>query len=252
VDPAAPLLEIERCVGPPDITGSGIGDDRAQFELLDSGILALEIWRDPLRARFTGAYPPDDQALIHPFLSLAAATSAHWMGWDALHAGGFRVGDLAWAVLGDRGAGKSSTMCDLALRGVDVLTDDLLVIADGDVLAGPNSIDLRPETARELRVGEDLGVVGARERWRVVTPASSPRTPLAGFVSLSWGDDVELVPLSARQRVELLLAGSILGLPSASPHRLLELAALPAWELRRPRRWTALSEAGRLLVNRLG
>jgi hypothetical protein len=252
VAPDAPLLRIERRVAVPRIAGSGIGEDRAQFELLDEDALALELWRDPLRARFSAASPPDDQALIHPFLSLAAATAAYWLGWDALHSGAFRLGDSAWAVLGDRGAGKSSTLCGLAKQGVDVLTDDLLVVADGYVLAGPNSIDLRAETAHHLSVGDYLGIVGARERWRVVTPTSPCRTRLAGFVTLSWGEQVDLRPVPASRRVEMLLAGSTLGLPSPTPRRLLELAALPAWELRRPKRWAAQRAAGDLLVERLG
>jgi hypothetical protein len=226
--------------------------DRAQFELEQEGLLALEVWREPLRARFTGTKPPDDQALIHPFLVLAAATAAHWLDWDAIHAGGFRLGNAAWGLLGDRNAGKSSLLCGLSLHGVDVLTDDLLVFADGNVHAGPNSVDLRAETARHLGVGEYIGIVGARERWRYVTPPSEPRTPLAGFVSLGWGETVELLPIPAGRRVRLLMESSTLGLPPADPRRLLELAALPAWELRRPRDWAALDEAVGRLVDGLG
>jgi len=245
------VLTIERVVGEPAIVGTGVGEDRAQFELEDGGLLALEVWRHPLRARFTGAHPPDDQALVHPFLVLAAATAAHWLDWEAIHAGGFRLGNAAWGVLGDRNAGKSSLLCGLSLRGVDVLSDDLLVLADGMVHAGPNSVDLRAETARRLDVGEYIGVAGARERWRFVTPHSRLRTPLAGFVSLSWGERIEMLPLPASRRLQLLMEGSTLGLPSATPGRLLELAALPSFELRRPKDWAALDQGVRLLVDRL-
>lgn len=252
ITPDAPLLTIERIVCEPAIVGTGVGLDRAQFELEDDGLLALEIWRDPLRARFSGSHPPDDQALVHPFLVLAAATAAHWLDWEAVHAGGFRLGDAAWGVLGDRNAGKSSLLCGLSLLGVDVLADDLLVVADGRVQAGPNSVDLRTESARRLNVGEYLGVVGARERWRHVTPPSRLSTPLAGFVSLCWGERVELLPVPVGRRLQLLSQSSTLGLPPATPGRLLELAALPAWELRRPRDWAAHDRALTLLVDSLG
>ena len=246
------MLTIERVVGDPAIVGTGVGEDRAQFELEDHGPLALEVWRRPLLARFTGLRPPNDEALVHPFLVLAAATAAHWLGWDALHAGAFRLGQSAWGILGERNAGKSSLLCGLALRGIDVLTDDLLVIADGEALAGPKSVDLRGEASRRLCVGEPLGVVGARERWRYRTPPSLPSTRLAGFLSLSWGERLELAPVPARRRIPALLASSTLALPSLRPQRLIELAALPAWELCRPRDWNVLDDACDLLADRLG
>jgi hypothetical protein len=238
----APLLRVEQVVGVGTILDCVLWNDRAQFRLLEAEATALEISRTPLVARFTVKQSFNDQALVHPYLALAAATISHWAGTDAFHAGAFVKDGGAWALLGDKGLGKSSTLAHLASRGVDVLTDDLLIVDDGKVLAGPNSIDLRAGAAAHLGIGEYLGVVGARERWRVVTAPSAPRTPLSGWIFLSWGDEVGLRPVSASRRLALLLANPALGLPRTQPKRLLELAALPGWELHRPQRWEVMNE----------
>ena len=67
-----------------------------------------------------------------------AAVFARWRGLETLHGGAF-VDDRggAWAVLGDRGAGKSSLLAALALAGHEVVADDLLVLDGGDCFAGP-------------------------------------------------------------------------------------------------------------------
>jgi hypothetical protein len=238
----APLLRVEQVVGVGSILDSVLWNDRAQFRLLEAEATALEISRAPLVARFTVKQPFDDQALVHPYLALPAATVSHWAGTDAFHAGAFVTDRGAWALLGDKGLGKSSTLAYLAARGVGVLSDDLLIVDHGEVLAGPNSIDLRPGAAAHLGIGEYLGVVGARERWRVVTAPSAPRTPLCGWIFLSWGDEVSLRPVPVSRRLSLLLANPALGLPRTQPKRLLELAALPGWELRRPQRWEVMEE----------
>jgi len=213
--------------------------------------MALEMWRDPLRARFTGRHRLDSHALVHPFLALAAATAAHWLDREAFHAGAFRLGDEAFAVLGEKDAGKSTAMCHLATRGIDVLADDLVVLENGDVLAGPNSIDLRPGAAHRLGVGKNLGMIGARERWRVITGVSEPRTRLAGWITLRWGATVELRKIPATNLLATLLASTTLRLPTRDPERMLALAALPAYELRRPQRWEALDSASTLLIEHL-
>lgn len=238
----APLLRVEQVMGIGGILECRLWEDRAHFQLLEAEATALEISRAPLVARFTVTRPFDAQALVHPYLALAAAVVSHWAGMDAFHAGAFVKDGGAWALVGDKGLGKSTTLAYLASRGVDVLTDDLLIVDHGAVLAGPNSIDLRSEAAAHLGVGDCLGAVGARERWRVVTAPSVPRTPLRGWIFLSWGDEVGLRPVSLSRRLSLLLAHPALGLPRTEPKRLLELAALPGWELRRPQRWGVMDE----------
>ena len=112
----------------------------------------------------------------------------------------------AWGLVADRGVGKSSTLARLALDGIPIVADDLLVIDEIVALAGPRAIDLRDEPARRLGVGEPLGIVGTRSRWRFRVHAVPPSVPVRGWVFLEWGEgeapSVESV--SARERLERL------------------------------------------------
>lgn len=247
----SPLLRVEWAMEEQALTISGVGENRARFQVAGSAPVVIDIWRDPLRARFSGLRRPDEQAFVHPFLSLVAATVANWLGQEAFHSGAFLLDGKAWALLGEKEDGKSSMLCHLATQGFDVLTDDLLVVDRGVALSGPNSLDLRAGTAQHLGVGENLGIVGERERWRVVTRPTAQRVPLAGWLSLGWAETVELVHIPVSRRVPMLLESSMLKLPARHPERLLALAALPAWELRRPRRWDSLEACTALLTERL-
>ena len=96
-----------------------------------------------------------------------AALAARWLRRESFHAGAVVVEGGAWAILGDKEAGKSSTLAHLALNGYTVLSDDVLVLERGSVFAGPRCIDLRAEPARRLGAREPLAVVGMRERFRI-------------------------------------------------------------------------------------
>lgn len=201
------------------------------------------------RAVYTTPRLPSPAALVHPFLAPVAAVMAYWHDREAFHAGAFVHGGGTWALVGDREAGKSTLLASLALEGVPVVCDDMLVI-DGDVaFAGPRSIDLRAEAARRLAVGESLGEVGARERWRVRLPLVD-EAPLRGWVFLTWGDRLEWRAMRASSRIELLSAQRGLRLPARDPARLLDLVSLPSWELRRPRSWRSLGPSCALLLER--
>ncbi|MEA2828065.1 MAG: hypothetical protein QOG43_2504 [Actinomycetota bacterium] len=179
----------------------------------------------------------DDEAVVHPFLASSAAVVSRWLGRVAFHAGAFVAGGGAVVILGDKGRGKSSTLGWLATQRVPVLTDDLVVVADGQVLVGPRCVDLRPDAAVALGVGENIGLVGARERWRFVLPECPEPAPLAGWVFPGWADEVSLVRIPARERVPRLFEHLALRLPPPDPALFLHLARLPAWEFRRPRGW---------------
>ena len=228
-----------------------VSDDRAAFRLQgDHGVAHVE--RDPLSVQFTTRQPLDDHAIVHPFLAMPAAIVSRWLGRDALHAGAFVTGSGAWALLGDKGTGKSSTLGHLAARGVAVVTDDVLVIDQGNVMAGPRCIDLRPDAALHLERGHSIGMVGGRPRWRMAAGAVTGVMPLRGWVVPTWADRVELVPIAVTQRLPLIVANLALRVPPREPERFLALAALPAWELRRPRRWDALGHAASRLLDELG
>jgi hypothetical protein len=187
--------------------------------------------------------------LVHPFLAPAAAVVAHWLQRLSFHAGAFVSDGGVWALVGAREAGKSSTLAWLALHDHPIVADDVLVLEDGSAFAGPRSIDLREDTADRLEVGRALGVVGARHRWRVTLPQIDPELPFHGWVFLDWGDGIDARRLSGSDCLRRLIQNLTLRVSSTSPASLLELATLPAWELRRPRDWGVMTaSAERLLV----
>ena len=126
---------------------------------------------------------PPSHAIAHPYLGLIAAVAAYWRGWDYFHAGAVAVDGAVWGVLGERGSGKTSTLGFLARRpDVEILCDDVLVL-DRELrgYAGPRCTDLREDAAAYLGVGEPLGVVGARERWRAPLGAVEPAAAAEGM-----------------------------------------------------------------------
>ena len=244
-----PVLHVDRKLGVVEIE-QAVTDERADFRLQgDAGSVHLD--RATLTAHFTLSRAIDDEATVHPFLAMTAAIVSRWLGRDAFHAGAFVVDDGAWAVLGQKGTGKSTTLGFLAVNDTTIVTDDVLVLETGDALAGPSCVDLRPDAAAFFGTGEDLGVVGARSRFRVVLPTAPARTPLRGWVFPTWSDTLELVPVPVAQRVSLLAANLALTRTPSHPQRFLDFAALPCWELRRPRSFDMLDETAALLLDRL-
>lgn len=246
-EPEWPTLEVERRVARVPDRPNSIEADRAELALLGDGLLRLE--RDPLRATFTTAEALSDDALVHPYLAPAAAVAGYWLGREALHAGAFSVDGSAWAIVGPKGSGKSSLLAMLARMGIDVVSDDAVILDRDVVYAGPRSIDLREEPAAEVVAGDALGVLGDRERWRLKLPLVQSSSRLSGWIFLSWGDSVQLAPATAGSRLERLLAHRMIrGLAPPDPRLLFDLAALPALQLTRPRSWSQLETVASSLV----
>ncbi|MGH8883786.1 MAG: hypothetical protein ACRDYX_01150 [Egibacteraceae bacterium] len=244
LSPAAagwPDLHIERRTGCDPRESNSFDEEVVRYHLQSGGSVTID--RAAQEVVFCMADPPSDEEVVHPFLFAAAATMSRWLGRETFHSGAFVADGGAWAVLGAKGSGKSSTLGWLASRDVVVLSDDLLVVDDGDALAGPSCIDLRPDAAACLGVGENLGVVGTRERWRLVTPKAPDRLPLRGWVFPAWDDEVALVPVPVAERLPRLMENLALRVPPLRPDRILDLAALPCWALRRPRSWDSLDPA---------
>jgi hypothetical protein len=246
-----PALELVRRVGTAPGGDDRLGTERASIRLVDDG--RVEIERDPGRAIFTTTSPLGDDELVHPYLGLAAAVYSRWLGRESFHAGAFEAGGGAWIVAGEKAAGKSTLLASLALRGVPVLADDVVVLDGGSALAGPRSIDLRADTAAALGVGEDVGASGGRERWRLALPAAEARVPVAGWVFPAWAEGPsEAVPVPPKERLVRFVGNRVLRVEPERPELLIELAALPAWELRRSRSWDGLGDALDLLLAALG
>lgn len=213
---------------------------RARLRLAGGGWMEAD--RAAGRSTLHLSHRPDPIALVHPYFSLSAAVAAFWHGDLSLHAAAAVIDGGAWALLGDKGAGKSSTLAALAAAGHAVLADDVLVVRGGEALAGPRTIDLRDDAGARTPDAAPLGRVGARERWRVTVGETAVSVPFRGFFVLGWGESAEVRPLEPEKRLIALLANMSLRLPPLAPQELRRAAALPAFELRRPRRPELLPE----------
>jgi hypothetical protein len=242
---AWPLWHIDRRRGDDAATGQMDGDS-ASLPLDPSG--RLEVGRDAAHATLTLPDPPSDAQVAHPYLAPIAAIAAHWSGRLSFHAGAVAVDGAAWALLGDRGAGKSSLLASLAGAGLDVLADDLVVVTDGRALAAPRCVDLREDAARALGAGALIGRAGGRDRWRVGLGSVPAEVPFAGFVELGWGQDVAVAQTPPHERVPLLLRSLALRTAAVDREALLDFVAAPMLRLARPRRWDAQPAAVEALV----
>jgi hypothetical protein len=178
--------------------------------------------------------PADDGTLLHPFLTTAAVIFAWWDGRHAFHGGAFVDSvSRAWCLLGDRASGKSSTLASISLAGLGILSDDLVVIEGGDVLAGPRCLDLRQDAAAALGVVNHAFPVRAGERLRLGLPPVPTAAPLHGWLFLTWGDAISLRRLGPGEWLERLAKHR--STASAHSPSLLDLARPQAWEFCRPR-----------------
>jgi hypothetical protein len=245
-----PALTIAHA--PPDASGPSVdvvGPDRAELPLYDGWVT---VDRAPPRVTFHLPSPPPADDLVHPYLAPAAALAARWAGRESFHAGAVVADGGAWIVLGDKEAGKSTTIADLALHDHMVLADDLVVL-DGDaVLAGPRCVDLRETAAAQLGAGEPLGFVGIRERWRLALPPVPPSLPLRGWITLAWDDDVAIDVVEGAARMLALVPFRSVRIAPEAAEVLVQLASYPVLRLRRPRRWDALAPARERLLEAIG
>lgn len=221
--------------GSPEI--ERVGADSASIQTL-AARLRLDRVSSSLEIRARERLPVTD--VIHPTLWPAASVFARWHERETFHAGAISFdGERAWAILGERGAGKSSLLAAMALHGVEVLADDLLVVAGQRCFAGPRCIDLRQEAADALGVAADTPLVRSTERRRLRLSPCAGEYVLCGFVHLRWGAEIRLERLLPVERLPLLLEHRrIAGLGTDFEH-LLDLVALPALRLTRPHDWRA-------------
>ena len=131
-------------------------NDGTDFYLDSTG---TEIW-----TQWESPYTIEDMAtyLLGPIIGYLLRIRGH----VALHASSFTVENRAIALLGGAGAGKSTTVAAMALRGISVLADDVTVIredADG-FLVQPSYPHLRLwPTSVEL-------LYGSPDRLKPITP----------------------------------------------------------------------------------
>ena len=206
----------------------------------------LEVRRDP--ASITVEFPDQTtpEALIHPLLALPMSILARWRGDLTLHAGGFFANDHAWGVIGERKAGKSTMLAKLAQSGCPLIADDLLVLDDGVVRAGPACIDLRPDTAEQVSGARYLGVIGDRPRYRLTAPPGPARARLGGLFLLGWNEssEVRVEPVPPSEALQIVHKEEYIGLIGPTdPKKVMSLLGTPMWRVSRPRDWGYTEQA---------
>jgi hypothetical protein len=235
-----PTLRLEQRIEDPLPAEPVVTADWGRIPLADGGQALLD--RRRRTVTFLSTTPVEADRLVHPTLAYVGAVFSNWFGRHAIHAGAFVVNGEAWALIGVRNAGKSSTLGWLARAGSPVLADDLVVIDGGTVLAGPRIIDLLPSSARYLRY-HGLRVRGG-ERRRVPLDGVDPEVPLRGWIALSWGDALEARAIPPAERLAVLIEQLPIPLYGPGSASFLDLAALPGFELRRPRHLATLPATG--------
>jgi hypothetical protein len=242
-----PLVSVVTTVGP--VAATTAEGDGIAIGFGEGG--RAEVARDGRTIRLAVPELPAAEAMVHPFLANPAALASKALGRETFHAGAVVVGGGAWAIIGHREGGKSTSLAWFESHGYPVVTDDVLAVGDGRIaFAGPRCLDLRPESALAFGRGEPLGQVGNRERWRVRLGQVAAETPLAGWVFLEWGDRLGIAALRFDQVARRLIEHQGVNL-LPDPARLLDLATLPALVLTRPRTWSSLDPALQLLGERL-
>ena len=215
-----PALEIAWACGSGAAPDAEFGEERACLPLRTGGWIEFE--RVPSRARLVLPSEVPEAAITHPLLGIAAVVPAYWLGCESFHAGAFAVDGEVWAVVAEREAGKSSLIASLALAGFPIVCDDVLVLSGMTAFAGPRSADLRGPAAAALGVGEPLGRVGDRDRWRMALGAVAPELPLRGWITLRWDERTELRPLRGAERLRHVVAHRAFLLAAPDPGWLIE------------------------------
>jgi hypothetical protein len=214
-------------------------------------VATLVVDRASAKVRVRSAVTVAEAELVHPCLWPVGAVFARWRGAETLHAGAFAPtgGDAAWALMADSGGGKTSFLATLALGGVEVLADDLLVVEGGECVAGPRSLDLRLEVADRLELGNRFTTpVRATSRVRLLLEPCEGRWPVRGFVELHWGDRISVERLEPVASLAALARHRrVLGL-GAEFAQLLELIERPVLRLVRPRGWESAPLAAEQLL----
>ena len=152
-------------------------------------------WLDRARLRITASEITVDsadeafarQCVVGPGLGVLL----HRRGVLVLHGAAIKAGGRAVVLLGDKGAGKSTTAAALLARGHRLLADDLVALTPdlSTVLPGPTQMKLWPEAA--AAAGLDVTLTPffeglAKGIWADAPTASEP-AELGLAITLEWG-----------------------------------------------------------------
>lgn len=153
--PAETLRSLPACeeTRDPAVTLSALGSGQF-FQLYYSDGCRFVI--DAATARvWGGAGPSQDMNDLAPyFLGPIMGYVLRHRGVTALHASAFTVDDKAVVLTGEAGAGKSTTVAALALRGTPVLCEDIAAVAENSdgfsIHSGYSRVCLWPESVAML------------------------------------------------------------------------------------------------------
>lgn len=148
----------------------------------------------------------DERALALFLAGPALAVALHQRGRLVLHATAVAIGGRALAILGEKGAGKSTLAAALTRRGHRLLSDDVVAIEERDgasvAFAGTASLKIQPEAARAL--GVDPGTLAPlhpdneKRAWPAGAAEDAPAaTPITTLLVASAGAEPSLAPLAA-------------------------------------------------------
>ncbi|HVF53262.1 MAG TPA: hypothetical protein VNC78_06595 [Actinomycetota bacterium] len=225
-DPAWPLVEVTVMGNARKAPPSEDEDTRVLY-MPEGGYVVLE-------RRGAVTFHPDssipEEEIVHPLLGPIGAIFAQWMGREPLHAAAFIHGGAAWGLVGPSLSGKSTLLAHLHAEGYPILTDDLVVVEDRTVFAGPLCLDLR-SSPPEIESG-----IPARRgtRQRIVFDESVPDAGLGGFFYLRWGSTLKAEPVPPPERIRYLADNRRSNWAPLDPGALVHLARFPAWVVSRP------------------
>lgn len=245
-----PAVPVARVVEP--VEQDDRNHIRVTYASFAVGRSRVHVTRKPATASIRSPARLEDDEVVHPCLSRVGGMFGLWLGREVLHGGAFTVDGAAWLVLGASEAGKSTLLAELAGAGYEVLADDMLVIEDGLVFAGPRCVDLRPDAAAAIGALDARPCRGGLRR-RLRLPPALAAAPVAGVIHLTVGHRLRLDRVEAARRIGLLQAATWLGpLDSIDKRTLLDLAGLPTLELVRPSRFGKAGSAVAALSAALG
>lgn len=143
-----------------------------QEDLEPAGEIAVEILRgedDCFEIRIGGGLWDRSCEIDAVIAQLEAVVTRAAVGrmvdWTRLHAGCAVVGGVRILVSGDKGAGKTTTLLKLLLRGHEVLCDENVLLCGGEALPVPRKFHLRDGTIALMR--EFAPVAATLRRYRV-------------------------------------------------------------------------------------
>lgn len=243
-----PAWTIRYLEEPADDDEQWVRGDAARLRLRPEGMVDVD--RHLATSVLRGLPSPPDAAYVHPILGSTAIMAAEWRGWLTFHGGCvLDPRGRAWALLGEREAGKSTSLVWFYRHGWPVLADDLVVTDGTRVFAGPRCLDLRSGSAQQFALGTDIGVVGTRQRWRVDLGPAPATAPLAGIVVLGWSPETSLSLVALGDKVSVVQQHRALKVGQQHQLPWLDVLGRPLWTFGRPRSWAVIDDAMHALAH---